>query len=107
MQDRIYILSQDGAADRLIRAKSLTRAKAFAANAITGKLASQQELVDLTIEGVVRILRDECSRELDILVERAGWSWWLLQPYSPYRCTCQAGIVCEACRTWREPREGR
>lgn len=36
-----------------------------------------------------------------------GWSWLPLPTYSQYRCTCQPGVTCEACRTWREPREDR
>ena len=33
-----------------------------------------------------------------------GWSWVALPGYGPYRCTCEAGVQCAACRRWKEPR---
>lgn len=47
-KDRIYVVKE-----RLIQAPSLSRAKAFVAKEIDGRLASQADLVDLVKKGVV------------------------------------------------------
>lgn len=46
-KERIYVIR-----DRLIEATSLARAKSFVAKDITGRLASQNDLVEMVAKGV-------------------------------------------------------